>query len=559
MGRLPNGAARHARIAARVAEAPWAEASVAGQPNIAVRHGVAATPRLRLRLRTLLIVVSLSILVVPLVGLYALRLHENTLLRQTQAELALVATFVATAYRTAFHNAALRDDGAAGEPRHAAPANPLSQLPELDFGAVPVLPAFPAARPTAPATDAASRLGAEVAPLLRDARTIMYASVRVVDADGVVVATTEDDLGLSLTHAQEVRRALGGAPVGTLRGKINPGPVAEVAPIVRGAALEVFLALPIRSGQRIIGAALVSRAAGNILDTLRNQRALLLQVGAVFLVVAMGIALVTARTLMLPIKRLVKGAGRVSRGETDQFERGRHYRVHELADLADSIETMVASLQRRAGYVRDFAHHVSHEFKTPIAAARGAVELLRDDLPDMTPAEAAKFVNNIAADVERLDRLTSRLVDLAQADMTPSGNETTDVVAVAQALALPIVHVAPVPPAAARIARASLLAVLENLVDNAARHGATRVDVDARRRGDTVELTVADDGPGISPANRGRVFDPFFTTRQEDGGTGLGLAICRSLVQGAGGRIDLVPAEQGAAFKVTLIASGTGR
>ena len=558
MGRLPIGAPRHARIAARVAEAPWAEASVAGQPKVAVRGGL-APPRLRLRLRTLLIVVSLSILVVPLVGLYALRLHENTLLRQTQAELALVATFVATAYRTAFHNAALRDDGAAGEPRHAVPANPLSQLPELDFGAVPVLPAFPAARPTAPATEAASRLGAAVVPLLEDARTIMYASVRVVDADGVVVATTEDDLGLSLAHAQEVRRALGGAAVGTLRGKTNPGPVAEVAPIVRGAALEVFLALPIQSGQRPIGVALVSRAAGNILDTLRNQRALLLQVGAVFLVVAMGIALVTARTLMLPIKRLVRGAGRVSRGETDHFERGRHYRVHELADLADSIETMVASLQRRAGYVRDFAHHVSHEFKTPIAAARGAVELLRDDLPDMTPAEAAKFVNNIAADVERLDRLTSRLVDLAQADMTTSGDEATDVVAVAQSLALSIVHVAPAPPAVAHIARASLVAVLENLVDNAARHGATRVDLAARRRGDTVELTVADDGPGISPANRGRVFDPFFTTRQEDGGTGLGLAICRSLVQGAGGRIDLVPGERGAAFKVTLIASGKGR
>lgn len=559
MGRLPNGAARLPRIAAGVAEAPWPRESVAGQPNTAPRRAVAATPRLRLRLRTLLIVVSLSILVVPLVGLYALRLHENTLLRQTQAELAMVATFVATAYRTAFDNAANGDGGGAGEPRHAAPANPLSQLPELDFGAVPVLPAFPAARPTEASTDAAGRLGAAVAPLLQDARTVMYASVRLVDADGVVVATTGNDLGLSLAHAQEVRRALAGAPVGTLRGATNPGPVAEVAPIVRGAALEVFLAQPIRSGERIIGVALVSRAPGSILDTLRNQRALLMQGGAVFLVMAVGIALVTARTLLLPIKRLVRGAGRVSRGETDRFERGRHYRVHELADLADSIETMVASLQRRAGYVRDFAHHVSHEFKTPIAAARGAVELLRDHLPDMTPAEATHFVNNIAADVERLDRLTSRLVDLAQADMTTSSEEATDVLAVAQELALPILHVAPAPPAVARIARSSLLAVLENLVDNAARHGATRVDVDARRRGDTVALTVADDGPGISPANRGRVFDPFFTTRQEDGGTGLGLAICRSLVQGAGGQIELAPGERGAAFVVTLIASGAGR
>ena len=549
MGRTLDGAASLPPVATGAAEAPWGAAAAAGQPRGASR-GAPARPRLRLRLRTLLIVVSLSILAMPLVGLYALRLHESTLLRQTQAELAMVATFVATAYRAAFHNA-----GGGGEPRRQAPASPLPQLPELDFGAVSVLPPFPDAQPTGAAAGLAQRIGAEVAPLLADARTVTHASVRLLDGRGVVVATTEGDLGRSLAHAREVRGALDGAPAGTLRSVANPGPAAGVAPIVRGAAVEVFLALPILSGERIIGAALVSRAPWNILDTLRNQRFLIMQGGAVFLIMAVGIALVTARTLVLPIKRLARGAGRVSRGETDRFERGRHYRVHELADLADSIETMVVSLQRRAGYVRDFAHHVSHEFKTPIAAARGAVELLRDHLQDMTPAEAEHFVDNIAADVERLDRLTSRLVELAQADMTTSSDESTDVLAVAAALAHPAVHVAGTPPVVARMARASLVAVLENLVDNAARHGATRVDVSARRVGAAIELTVTDNGSGISSANRGRVFDPFFTTRQEDGGTGIGLAICRSLVQGAGGGIELARSEGGAAFRVTLIAA----
>ena len=553
MGRMPAAPGSLPRVAAGAAGVlarPWRRAP--GAP-------AKGTPRLKLRLRTVLIIVSLSVLAVPLGGLYALRLHESTLLRQTQAELALVATFIATAYRTAYR----ARSGEVHPP--TALAQPLPPMPELDFGAVPVLPPFPDPRPAAAQAgagqradaEAARRAGRDVSPLLGDARAIVRAGVRLLDGRGVVVGGGQGDLGRSLAHASEVRQALGGAPAGTLRSAANPGPLAGAAPIVRGAAVEVFLALPVHAGERLIGVVLVSRAPSNIVDALHDQRVLLAQGGAVFLAVAVGIALVTARTLVLPIKRLVRGAGRVSRGEVSRFERGRHYRVNELADLADSIETMVASLQRRTSYVRDFARQVSHEFKTPIAAARGAVELLRDHLADMAPGEAAHFVDNIGADVERLERLTSRLVDLAQADMAEASDEATDVLEVARALAKPAVRVAGTQPTVARIASASWAAVLEHLVDNAVRHGATRVDVAARRVGAAIDVTVADNGAGISPANRARVFDPFFTTCQGDGGTGLGLAICRSLVRSAGGDISLGQADEGATFKLTLAAADT--
>lgn len=539
------------------------------------------TPRIRLRLRTVLIVLSLSTLLLPVVSLYALRLHETTLLRHTQAELGLVATLVSTAYRGTFNRAGRearsarpaaagapsREGAASSQPdggdSSAAAAMPTlrdaaaraPQLPQMDFATTPVQPPFPSGEKHGQAARAARRAGAELAPLLANAKTLTHASVRLVDRQGIVVATTEDDLGLSLASAAEVRQALRGEVASSLRHAGDQRRTALFSPIVRGTAIDAFLALPIVDGQRVIGAVTASRQPWNILDTLYNNRLLLLQAGAIFVIVAVGIALIVARTLMLPIKRLANAAGRVSRGETDRFERGRHYRVNELADLANSVETMVANLQRRAAYVRDFTRHLSHEFKTPITAAQGAVELLRDHLQDMAPDKAKRFAGNVADDIQRLDRLTTRLLELAQADMSAASGEAADALEVARCLDHPLLQVAPGTPPLVQMAPASLAAVLENLLDNAQRHGATRVEVRAEQVGAMVELTVQDDGQGISPSNRERVFDVFFTTRHDAGGTGLGLAICRSLMRGAGGDIELAPAARGTAFKLTLRAA----
>ena len=526
----------------------------------AMSSSKANTPKLRLRLRTVLVVVSLLVLMLPIVGLYALRLHENTLLQQTQSQLVIVAGLVSTSYRVAFEKLS---PVAAAVPGGTA-AGVAVETPLLDFGNVEVLPPFPSSRPSAPADPLARQVGGELAVLLASAKANTSAAIRLLDRRGVVVATTENDLGRSLAHASEVRQALVGGTVSSLRRL--PSSAERIEPVVRGAAVGVVLAFPIVAGARIVGVVTVSRRPSNILDTLARRRVLLAQGAAVFIAVALAVALVTARTLVLPIKRLTEGAGRVTRGETDRFQGGRPYRVYELADLADSVETMVSNLQRRAGYLRDFAHQLNHEYKTPIAAARGALELLRDHLDDMTAAEAKRFVDNAAQDIERLDRLTVRMLDLAQADMAQVTGEVVDIRAVAQALADAAdrpctMRVATGPPVCARISCTSLQAVLENLVDNAYRHGAARVDIRAETDATTATLWVQDDGTGISAGNRAKIFDPFFTTRQHDGGTGLGLAICRTLVRNVGGDIVLAPstsgATSGALFRVSLIAADT--
>ena len=514
-------------------------------------------PRLRvpLRLRTVLIFLSLSVLVVPLLGVLVLRLHEDTLLRQTQDELGVVANLLSSSYR------ARLAEGAAAEgatvptaPASPAEAEDAASKPELDFANT--APPFPGPVRAGPPDPAAARVGAHLASVVEDARRASDACIRILDASGVVVASTEDDVGLSLAHVAEVREALGGVVAGALR-RASAARGFEIQPLVRGASVEVNLATPVLLAGRVVGVVTTARRPSTIVDTLVNKRNLLLQGAAVFLVVAVGVAIVTARTLVLPIQRLRRGVGRVSRGETEHFERGRHYRVHELAELADSIEAMVLNLQQRTRYLREFARQVNHEFKTPIAAARGAVELLSDHLPDMTERQARHFVDNLATDVARLERLAERLLALAQADLAAASTEVVDVHAVARTLASPALRVAE-GQALARMPHAALRVVLENLLENALEQGATRVDVRATRQGGKVMLRVQDDGPGIAPAHAARVFDPFYTTRADRGGTGLGLAICRALVQNAGGRIALAQSDAGTAFTITLDAAQQG-
>ena len=532
-------------------------------PSSAVGTGEtprAVRPRVRFRLRTVLIFASLSVLVVPLLGVYVLRLHEDTLLRQTQAELTVVATLLASGFRASLVEAM---PPPAPAPRPLAALSP--DAPPLDLSLTAVAPPFPGAKAGGPASGLAQEVGNRLAGVVRDAHLASAAAIRLLDGNGTVVATTEGDLGLSLAHVDEVRRALQGVAAGALR-RVPAAPVIEMQPIVRGSAVEVHVALPVVLAERVFGVATVARRPSTIVDALVDKRFLLLQGAAVFLAIAVGLAIVTARTLVLPIHRLRRGAGRVSRGETEHFERGRHYRVRELADLADSIEAMVLNLQQRTSYLREFARQVNHELKTPIAAARGAVELLSDHLPAMTAQESRHFVDNLAADIARLDRLAQRLLDLAQADLATASEEVVDVLAVAREIASPGVRVAD-GEAMARVPPASLRAILENLVQNALENGASRVNVYVRRAGHgsgaqagrragaRVRVCVEDDGPGIAPEDAERVFDPFYTTRADRGGTGLGLAICRALAQNAGGSIALARTESGASFTVTLQAA----
>jgi signal transduction histidine kinase len=235
--------------------------------------------------------------------------------------------------------------------------------------------------------------------------------------------------------------------------------------------------------------------------------------------------------------------------------------VREVAELSASLSSMAQRLEQRADYIRDFAAHMSHDFKTPLATIGGTVELLRDHLAEMSGEERERFLGNVQAEAARLTRLVQRLLDLARADVAsadPAGHCRPALLIAAAAQGREAVSAEISGDPTLKMGAESFESILGNLLDNAIQHGGpdVRVDLSLRIEGDQAILTVADDGRGVSPANQERIFMPFFTTARKQGGTGLGLAIVRSLVEAHGGTITLMPSPKGAAFEIRLPCLG---
>jgi two-component system sensor histidine kinase HupT/HoxJ len=100
----------------------------------------------------------------------------------------------------------------------------------------------------------------------------------------------------------------------------------------------------------------------------------------------------------------------------------------------------------------------------------------------------------------------------------------------------------------------SLSQVVVNLVENAihAVNGTGHVGIQAREAPEGVWVEVWDDGPGVAVENRGKLFEPFFSTKRAGEGTGLGLAISRQIAERNGGQLTLQPSDRGARFRLTL-------
>ena len=514
-------------------------------------------PWIRFRLHTVLVVLGLFVLVLPVAGIQVLRLYESALVRQTESALIAQTAFVAASFRVRFRET-IDDIQEHSRPveEHASAAG-AQRIPVLDLAESEVLAPFPdpddARR--AEADRAAAATGAAVTPILEGART--RADIRVTDHRGVVVATSGGDLGKNLSTAEEIELALSGQAVSRLRqveGVDRPS-----FAVVRGAAVRVTVASPIVLGDRVIGTVLSSQMPSNILDALHSKRFLLLQAAGLLFAVVVATAIFTSRTVVRPIRRLVAGAERVARGDASHLDIDR-YRTVELAQLAASVASMAASLQRRTGYVRDLARSISHEFKTPLAAMSGALEVLGDHFEEMTRAERKHFIDNLAGDVSRLESLTKRLLELARADMRDHAagmSSVADFDHGPEGLGVDIdLRVGGIPDTLLPLDHQSLRAILKSMAENADQHGASELFIEVTRDGADTVLTVADNGTGVASDDRAKLFEPFFTTRREHGGTGLGLAITKAFIDNAGGTIEYVPPAHPTTAGTTAAAVG---
>jgi two-component system, OmpR family, sensor histidine kinase CreC len=205
--------------------------------------------------------------------------------------------------------------------------------------------------------------------------------------------------------------------------------------------------------------------------------------------------------------------------------------------------------------IANFSAHLTHELKSPLTSIKGAAELLLDSLASpegsLTPAEQQRFLGNILGDAARLETMAQRLRELARAETAPQ-SERTGLAGVVDKLRerFPDAAIAADGCAGLEIGMSSetALIVLTHILDNALRHNARRIRLEAAGKAHAVDLNVTNDGDPISPHNAERIFDAFFTTRRDSGGTGMGLAIVRSVMTSHGGAIMLLPADSSVRF-----------
>jgi signal transduction histidine kinase len=492
-----------------------------------------------LSLRTIILAVMISVLILPLGAAYLFRMFENELVRQTEQELIAQSAVLSATFLELIR------------PNHLDAADNAGSLPVKPYSPVfprlnlyqPFAPPRPDAVPAPGDADPVLLLAAErMNRVMAETQIVTLAGLRLVDSRGRVLAGREER-GLSLAHVPEVREALDGRYSSVIRERIPDGPLPPIYSISRGTNIRVFTAFPITHEGRILGAVYLSRTPESIVKRLYDNRVTLAVIGSAMLGMTLLLGLLVSWTIAVPIRQLLLQVEKVRSNEQRTIEPLSHPITRELASLSDSFAAMSRSLTERNEYILRFASHVSHEFKTPLTALQGALELLRDHEADMQPQQREKFLANLQSDTQRLKHLVSRLLELARADaLVPAKGlaRLEEVVRRTQSrfrdrgleIVLEQCSQAEVP-----MAPDALEIVMANLVENSLLHGATKVAI--RHGHELGEYRVRDNGSGVPPANRDRIFTPFFTTRRHGGGTGLGLEICRSILKAYGATIAL--------------------
>jgi len=387
----------------------------------------------------LLLGVNVFVLLLPIAALVLYRVYDIYLLRQTERQLIAQSVVVGEAYRDAYLRergvppGELRPPGAAHE--KYVPIEPLIDLgteirPHEELLHLPAAP---------PDDSPERRAGERIDDMLMRAQIFNLSGVRVLDRRGCVVASSGGEQGRCLTPLAEVQRALGGEYASQARYRMPSNPLPPLGDIQRRGQLRVFTALPIFSDGEVIGIVTASRTGLDALSSLWHIRRALVWSVLATVVVLVAISLLFARAIARPMHSITQKAEAIARGEPGADFVPRGFTPKEVRTLSLALDVMTRKLRAQAEYVSEFATTVSHELKTPIAAIRGAAELLLD-WDRMDGAQRERFLRNIDQDAERMQRLVTRLLELAKIEAAQHFVEPALVLAghlVERALALP--------------------------------------------------------------------------------------------------------------------------
>jgi two-component system, OmpR family, sensor kinase len=327
----------------------------------------------------------------------------------------------------------------------------------------------------------------------------------------------------------------------------------------------VFVAIP-RSPGKVL---LLAAPRADLEKDTRFLREVMLTAGLLSIAFTVLVTWRVVRRLTRGHEEIATVARRVAAGDMDA-RIGMKDGDDEVMQLARDVDDMVKRLAVLVESQQRFVAHAAHELRSPLTALYGELQLaLRRS------RSAEEYRAAIEESLDSARRLTALAEDLLALARIGSAHESPHT-------PVPLDEVAKnaaswVAPEAARrdveltidadgstvLGRAfDLERLLRNLLDNAVRHSPDggHVRLAARSEGETVLLTVVDDGPGVPAEDRERVFEPFFraaSERPREGGSGLGLAIVREIARGHGGDVSVEagPDGKGALFRATLPAA----
>jgi two-component system sensor histidine kinase PilS (NtrC family) len=229
--------------------------------------------------------------------------------------------------------------------------------------------------------------------------------------------------------------------------------------------------------------------------------------------------------------------------------------------VEDLARTQQLAQQLKLAALGRLTGSIAHEIRNPLSAVSQAAQLLHEE--ELVPPDGKRLLGIIRNNSDRIERIVTEVLQINHRDKR--NQQTIHLLPFAKALVEEIAQAGKLPADRIEIAipevltgvfdRGHLEQILWNLVRNAwhfgkKNAGSVRISAHQGYRGDAVILEVTDDGPGVPPQSRSRLFEPFFTTRP--GGTGLGLYVARELADANGATLELTDERPGAHFRLVL-------
>ena len=273
------------------------------------------------------------------------------------------------------------------------------------------------------------------------------------------------------------------------------------------------------------------------------------------------------RGVMKPLARLTDAARAMAEGDF-AVRVPETKSTREVEELSVAFNSMADELSQVEDSRREFVANVSHELRSPITAIRGYIEGMRDGV--IPPEEQDKYLGIVSDESKRLSHLIGELLALSRLEREDAALECTDFdvcdlmervflrrTGDLEKRGMDVECDFDPEPCFVHADMARIDQVLVNLIDNAIKFtpDGGLITLRVRAENDLCTVTVADNGVGILPEDRPRVFERFFTADRahtSGKGTGLGLSICQRILEMHGQRIRLLDTEEGAAFAFTL-------